>query len=170
MSDQVTAREVAAEIVKAWSESELQLHGALEDAITLALNAAVAGEWRPIETAPRDGRWLLMVSNDHMHFYRVSWAQVPHGEVWWLSADGRYYGDGLFGGWIECPHLPAAIRSPETAQAVKKTAVASLPFDPKDEQLADEISDAVLKEIGIKSFRAAEIALEVLARRLSNAC
>lgn len=80
------------------------MNGTREEAIA-AWNrrASRAGEWNAdIANAPRDGRWLLAASNDHTQHFRIRWGQRDTG-YYWLTEGGRYYGDGLFGGWIEYP-------------------------------------------------------------------
>lgn len=68
-----------------------------------AMNASRAGEWNAdMASAPKDGRWLLAASNDHTQHFRIRWGQRDTG-YYWLTEGGRYYGDGLFGGWIEYP-------------------------------------------------------------------
>jgi hypothetical protein len=71
--------------------------------------ASYEGEtgWRPIETAPKDGRWIIAVCNNRVSVHRISWGRNRDGQLGWCEADGFLsYGDGLFspnGGWTPCP-------------------------------------------------------------------
>jgi len=68
--------------------------------------ASDARGWRQISEAPKDGRWIIAMSNDRSTLYRVSWGRSRDGEMWWCSEE-RSYGDGLFCGWIPFPDFPA---------------------------------------------------------------
>lgn len=64
-------------------------------------------EWNPWSAAPKDGRWIIACCWDGATIERVSWGRDRSGELTWCTADRSYgarsYGDGLFGGWIDCP-------------------------------------------------------------------
>lgn len=74
--------------------------------------------WEPWETAPKDGRWIIASCWDGFTLKRVSWGRDRQGELRWCSVD-KSYGDGLFGGWIECPQKgPAFIVEPADVPGV----------------------------------------------------
>ncbi|MHB8272509.1 hypothetical protein [Bradyrhizobium sp.] len=62
-------------------------------------------QWQPIETAPKDGTWIIVRCNDHSRLYLMSWGRARDGEMWWCTSTNSY-GEGLFncgGGWIPAP-------------------------------------------------------------------
>jgi len=74
----------------------------------------VAGEWQPIETAPRDGRWIVAICNDGTQVLHVYWQADQEA---WYGHRGAY-GDGLFsphGGWIPAP-APRSLTIPSTTR------------------------------------------------------
>jgi hypothetical protein len=77
---------------------------------------AVAGEtepemkWKPVETMPRDGRWIIAVAQDGVTIYRIAWRRDPDGITGWreIRRDRVLCSNGydervLFSGWIDCP-------------------------------------------------------------------
>lgn len=70
-------------------------------------------KWQPIEPAPRDGRWIIVLCNDRATIYRVSWGVGRDGRAGWCSADRFFGGGGVFapfGGWVDFPDFPADAR------------------------------------------------------------
>lgn len=77
--------------------------------------------WRPIADAPRDGTWLIALSNDRTHAYRISWGVNQSGEECWCSSTKHYYGDGLFGLFrIQGDLPPRMATSPSPAPVSEK--------------------------------------------------
>lgn len=64
--------------------------------------------WQPMRTAPKDGRWIIAISNDRETLYRVSWGRDRNGELCWCTIYGSY-GAGLFRGWIDWPDIAADV-------------------------------------------------------------
>lgn len=71
--------------------------------------------WHPWDTAPKDGRWIIACCWDGMSVRRVSWGRDRTNQLAWCSGE-HSFGDGLFGGWIDCPqHGPKFKASPLTS-------------------------------------------------------
>lgn len=72
------------------------------------------GAWRPIETAPRNGSWIIALCNDGTQTHHVYWLADQEA---WYGHHGAY-GDGLFapnGGWIPAP-APRGLTFPSTGR------------------------------------------------------
>ncbi len=61
-------------------------------------------EWKPIDSAPKDGTWILACEPGG-EWARVSWGRTTSGSLTWCSA--RYhFRDGLFTHWQPLPTPP----------------------------------------------------------------
>lgn len=81
----------------------------LTNAIAAALSQAVA-QWQPIETAPKDGTWVLGWAQSDSAPYRISWGRNHRGEMSWCTQSFSFVG-GYITHWMPLPALPAAIRA-----------------------------------------------------------
>lgn len=124
MSDQVTAREVA-ELLGDLIENigypvGMGMRpdpGTLERLATRALAAAVAGEWRPIETAPTNGTQVLLCYRREdlgKHWPLVLIAGMDSQGYWvWQGRASRAYSAKPIG-WMP---LPAPLTAPAQPDA-----------------------------------------------------
>jgi len=86
---------------------------AAEPFIQARIAAAVEpGGWQPIETAPKDGTWLLGWANDNAP-YRISWGRNHNDRLAWCTTFGSFV-EGYITHWRPLP-APPAIRQPDPA-------------------------------------------------------
>lgn len=65
--------------------------------------------WRPFETAPKDGRWIIARCNDHSALFYISWGIDRLDTPAWCGQNASY-GEGLFlprGDWAAAPQPSA---------------------------------------------------------------
>jgi hypothetical protein len=96
--------------------------GAIPDERVDALIAAVLaqqGQWQPIETAPKDGTWILATSGGVA--YVVSWFYTGPQHGWWATADEA---DRAPTHWMPLPDPPLKEKNTNDSGA------ALLPVDP----------------------------------------
>ena len=64
-------------------------------------------EWQPIETAPKDGKEILISYNydGNIFFYVVSWVDDPEGFHWEITASERL-SETYITHWMTIPHVP----------------------------------------------------------------
>lgn len=64
--------------------------------------------WRPIEDAPKDGSWIIVLSMDGCNVERISWGRSIRGHDAWMSATAlvSYDLSGAWCGWMPCPARP----------------------------------------------------------------
>lgn len=73
--------------------------------IEAALAKAKAEEWRPIDTAPRDGLPFLAINKRVNNWYEVVY--WDGGRLMWGTNDGLYYHPNLYTHWRPIPSPPA---------------------------------------------------------------
>lgn len=66
--------------------------------------------WQPIETAPKDGTWILAAGVDGS-LSRISWGRTRQGELAWCTANGWCAFRYLLG-WMPLPPLPSPPQEP----------------------------------------------------------
>lgn len=73
--------------------------------------------WQPIETAPKDGTWVLAYSpdaagGDYPPVFIVQWRDdddYPDGGAWWLDHDAGFPVDADPSHWMPLPPKPESI-------------------------------------------------------------
>lgn len=64
-------------------------------------------EWRPIETAPKDGTDILVCVRDTDICLVVDWDDEASRPGWnWATLDGPHYHENLFSHWMPLPAPP----------------------------------------------------------------
>ena len=63
-------------------------------------------EWKPIETAPKDGTRILLATNDYV--FEGYWHQYsPHCDGWWKVSDIENLGNTIYPThWMPLPEPP----------------------------------------------------------------
>jgi hypothetical protein len=61
-------------------------------------------EWQPIETAPKDGTWLLLFGNPHGWHMRYAIGNWFEGHGPWCGLEAEYLGDITH--WMPLPTAP----------------------------------------------------------------
>jgi hypothetical protein len=71
--------------------------------------AALRQEWRPMETAPRDGTYILVrwASSSVIYVYAVQWEKDPG--AWWDDGCDSSFDDEQLAGWLPLPPLPKEV-------------------------------------------------------------
>ena len=60
-------------------------------------------EWKPIASAPKDGRWILILDSKNMDcVWAAQWLKDAKPPYQWGTIDGRYHAD-LPDQWCEIP-------------------------------------------------------------------
>lgn len=66
-------------------------------------------EWQPIETAPKDGRLVVLLSRNESHVWPVTvarWARHISGTAeGWKGPKANWASDGAFTHWLPLPAL-----------------------------------------------------------------
>ena len=82
------------------------LRNALPEIIA-ALREREGEGWRPIETAPKDGSWIMGWAERDSAPYRISWGANHDGRLTWCTAFGSFY-DGYITHWTPLPPTGSA--------------------------------------------------------------
>lgn len=67
---------------------------------------AECNNWQPIETAPKDGRWLLLHRADINITIVAQWDDESEPGYDWLTLDGPHYCDTFPTHWMPLPEPP----------------------------------------------------------------
>ncbi|SRR5229473_1813484 len=66
-----------------WEHDFLSFLVSAPDSVRLEL-AALLNPWRPIETAPKDGTWIIACGPSGI-WAKISWGRNRHGDMAWCS-------------------------------------------------------------------------------------
>jgi hypothetical protein len=66
---------------------------------------APSDAWQPIETAPKDGTWILGWAQSDSTPYRVSWGRNHNGSMTWCTSSFSFVG-GYITHWMPLPAPP----------------------------------------------------------------
>lgn len=61
--------------------------------------------WQPIDTAPKDGTWVLAYSPNG-NWRRISWGKNRFNEACWTSVDWWFFEREEFTHWMPLPEPP----------------------------------------------------------------
>ena len=62
--------------------------------------------WQPIETAPKDGTWVLGWAQSDSAPYLISWGRNHNGDLLWRTQSFSFVG-GYITHWMPLPAAPA---------------------------------------------------------------
>ncbi|WP_141057057.1 hypothetical protein [Stenotrophomonas rhizophila] len=113
---ELKARELLAEMARNFGQPEYAYHigcgGVLDKGDKKLIGpiiAALTPRWQPIETAPRDGRWIMLGKPGHDEVLLAYWDRLRG--AWW----GQGGGDGQWKKWQEATSWQPLPAPPEVS-------------------------------------------------------
>lgn len=86
IADRIDPRKIETALHSAEVVSTEMYYEVPESALIAASDALRAMAWRPIETAPKDGRWLIGWAERDAAVYRISWGRNHNDKLAWCTA------------------------------------------------------------------------------------